>query len=211
MPLIARALQERVWRLHYKPMNRWTILGIITALILVAGIVLVVVPGKEAQAPALQITSFEECEAAGYPVMESYPRQCRTPEGALFVEEIETPTTWTTERGNSDILRNISIKQGDTISSPLTITGEARGNWYFEASFPIALTNWDGLIIAEVPATAQGEWMTTEYVRFEATLTFATPTPGDPALNRGTLILQKDNPSGLPEHDDALEIQVVFE
>ncbi|MDD5710896.1 MAG: META domain-containing protein [Candidatus Colwellbacteria bacterium] len=24
-----------------------------------------------------EITSFEECEAAGYPVMESYPRQCR--------------------------------------------------------------------------------------------------------------------------------------
>lgn len=34
------------------------------------------------------ITSFEECEDAGYPVMESYPRQCQTPEGTIFVEEI---------------------------------------------------------------------------------------------------------------------------
>lgn len=37
-----------------------------------------------------KITSFEECAAAGYPVMESYPRQCRTPSGELFVEEIYT-------------------------------------------------------------------------------------------------------------------------
>ncbi len=36
-----------------------------------------------------EITSFEECAEAGYAVMESYPRQCRTPDGQLFVEEIE--------------------------------------------------------------------------------------------------------------------------
>jgi len=35
------------------------------------------------------IYSFEECAAAGYPVMESYPRQCNTPDGKHFVEEIE--------------------------------------------------------------------------------------------------------------------------
>jgi glyoxylase-like metal-dependent hydrolase (beta-lactamase superfamily II) len=36
------------------------------------------------------ITNFEECAAAGNPVMESYPRQC-TADGQTFVEEIETP------------------------------------------------------------------------------------------------------------------------
>ncbi len=34
------------------------------------------------------ISNFEECAAAGYPVMESYPRQCRTPDGRLFVEAV---------------------------------------------------------------------------------------------------------------------------
>ncbi|PIY59946.1 hypothetical protein COY95_04365 [Candidatus Woesearchaeota archaeon CG_4_10_14_0_8_um_filter_47_5] len=34
------------------------------------------------------ITSFEECATAGNPVMESYPRQCRTQTGALFVEVV---------------------------------------------------------------------------------------------------------------------------
>jgi len=35
-----------------------------------------------------EISSFEECVAAGNPVMESYPRQCRTQDGNLFVEEL---------------------------------------------------------------------------------------------------------------------------
>lgn len=36
-----------------------------------------------------EIRSFEECAAAGNPVMESYPRQCRTPDGRTFTEEIQ--------------------------------------------------------------------------------------------------------------------------
>ena len=34
------------------------------------------------------VNSFEECIAAGYPIMESYPRQCRTPDDRSFVETI---------------------------------------------------------------------------------------------------------------------------
>jgi hypothetical protein len=39
------------------------------------------------------IASFVECVAAGYPVMESYPRQCHVPGGLTFVEEIPIPMT----------------------------------------------------------------------------------------------------------------------
>lgn len=35
-----------------------------------------------------EITSFEECAEAGYPVMESYPRQCNA-DGMNFVEDID--------------------------------------------------------------------------------------------------------------------------
>ncbi len=38
------------------------------------------------------ITNFEECAAAGNPIMESYPEQCRTPDGRLFVHDIGTST-----------------------------------------------------------------------------------------------------------------------
>lgn len=37
-----------------------------------------------------KITSFEECAAAGNPIMESYPRQCSA-NGQTFVEDIEQP------------------------------------------------------------------------------------------------------------------------
>ena len=94
------------------------------------------------------------------------------------------------------------------VISPIIVTGKARGNWFFEASFPIVVTNWDGLIIGQGIATAQGEWMTAEFVPFSASITYTLPT--DTPYNRGTLILKKDNPSGLPEHDDAREIPIIF-
>lgn len=94
------------------------------------------------------------------------------------------------------------------VISPIIVTGKARGNWFFEASFPIVVTNWDGLIIGQGIATAQGEWMTAEFVPFTASITYTLPT--DTPYNRGTLILKKDNPSGLPEHDDAREIPIIF-
>lgn len=43
-------------------------------------------------APSPVITSFSECEAAQYPIMESYPRQCRGPYGETYTEIIEPQT-----------------------------------------------------------------------------------------------------------------------
>jgi len=99
-----------------------------------------------------------------------------------------------------------------TIASPLTIVGEAVGPWYFEASAPVTLVDWDGKIIAQSHITASGDWMTTNFVPFMGELTFTSPyKAGDPDfMKRGSLILQKDNPSGLPENDDALEIPIQF-
>ncbi|GAI55743.1 unnamed protein product, partial [marine sediment metagenome] len=33
-----------------------------------------------------EVYSFNDCIKAGYPVMESYPRQCKTPDGRTFTE-----------------------------------------------------------------------------------------------------------------------------
>lgn len=145
------------------------------------------------------VSNFADCAAAGYPVMESYPRQCKTPNGETFKEDIGN------ELDKDDLIRIAEPRPNVTISSPLTVKGMARGNWFFEASFPITLLDREGNILAQVPAQAKGDWMTTEFVPFEAILTFTAPIAGS-----GTLILQKDNPSGLPEHDDELRVPVVF-
>lgn len=38
---------------------------------------------------AEQINSFEECVQAGYPILESYPEQCRAPDGKSFTRLID--------------------------------------------------------------------------------------------------------------------------
>ena len=145
------------------------------------------------------MTNFEECVLAGNPIMESYPRQCNHL-GTNFTENV----------GNiiekQDLIRVSSPQPNATITSPLVVKGEARGTWFFEASFPITIVNWDGLIIGEGIAQADGEWMTEEFVPFTATVTytFASTTP----YNRGSIILKKDNPSGEPQFDDALEYPI---
>ena len=42
--------------------------------------------------PSVSVSNFEECIAQGYPVLESYPRQCKTPDGKTFVEDIGIET-----------------------------------------------------------------------------------------------------------------------
>ncbi|MBL7045593.1 MAG: hypothetical protein ISR99_00980 [Parcubacteria group bacterium] len=145
------------------------------------------------------VSNFEECVSAGNPVMESYPRQCRH-EGENFVENIGN------ELEKIDLVSLSSPRPNEIIESPLEIVGEARGTWFFEGDFPVVLTDWDGRIIAEGFASADGDWMTEEFVGFIATLEFEYPT----VYNRGSLILMKDNPSGLPEYDDALEVPIHF-
>ncbi len=46
---------------------------------------------KQVPSPAENISNFAECAAAGYPIMESYPEQCRTKDGRTFVREITPP------------------------------------------------------------------------------------------------------------------------
>lgn len=104
------------------------------------------------------------------------------------------------------IIRVIAPKSGQVITSPLLIEGEARGNWYFEASFPVKLIDANENVLDIIPAQAQGEWMTNDFVPFKAQLLFGTP-----ATETGTLIFQKDNASGLPEYDDELRIPVRFD
>jgi len=104
-----------------------------------------------------------------------------------------------------DLIRVNYPRPNQDIESPLTITGEARGNWFFEADFPVYLYDDNGVELGFAIATAQSEWMTTKFVPFEATLEFDKPT-----TKTGKLILRKDNPSGLPEHDDMLYLPVRF-
>ena len=141
---------------------------------------------------------FETCAALGNPVMESYPRQCRA-DGQTFTENVGN------EVEKMDLIRLTTPRPNEIVKSPLVIEGEARGYWFFEASFPVKIWDATGKELAVGIAQAQGEWMTEEFVPFKVTLEFETP-----AIKRGLLILERDNPSGLTENDDSLRIPIIF-
>lgn len=154
---------------------------------------------KPGEGPISTINSFEECVSAGYPVLESYPRQCKTPDGQTFIEDIGD------ELEKFDLIRVSTPRPNQTIQSPLVIEGEARGFWFFEADFPVKLLDGNGNLITQGIAQAQSDWMTEDFVPFQAEIEFDIPE-----TEKGTLILEKDNPSGLPKNADELRIPVRF-
>ncbi|MCL4403811.1 Gmad2 immunoglobulin-like domain-containing protein [Patescibacteria group bacterium] len=107
-----------------------------------------------------------------------------------------------------DAMNDISVSSplpNAVVRSPLQVAGSAVGNWYFEASFPVIITDGDGLILGETSARALGDWMTTGTVPFSATLDF-----GAPRTANGFLILKNDNPSGNPATVRSIEMPVRF-
>lgn len=104
---------------------------------------------------------------------------------------------------------NIQVSQptiNSMVASPLMITGQAKGSWYFEASFPIKIYNSSNVLIGQTVGQAQGNWMTTSFVPFTATLTFPAQITG----SSGTIVFEKDNPSGEPGNADSYALSIIF-
>lgn len=145
------------------------------------------------------VSNFEECIAANYPILESYPRQCITPDNKTFVEIIGNMLEKT------DLITLSKPLPNQIIVSPLIVEGMARGAWYFEASFPVKLYDEDNNLIAETVAHAQSNSLTDDFIPFKAEFSFDYL-----ANTRGTLVLENDNPSGLPENADSLTLPIKF-
>jgi len=106
--------------------------------------------------------------------------------------------------GNDEIVI-ITPAQGQEISSPVHIEGKAKGNWFFEASFPITVLDENGNTLGISHAQAQGDWQTSDFVNFIADITF-NPSSG----TKGILRFENDNPSGLPENQKTFDLPITF-
>lgn len=93
-----------------------------------------------------------------------------------------------------------------TVSQNITVTGKARGPWYFEASFPLEVRDMEGNILGQGYTQAIGDWMTTEFVPFSGQVSLKGNLP-----QSGVLIIRNANPSGDSERDKSVEIPVQFE
>lgn len=122
----------------------------------------------------------------------------------LFIPAPKKEKTKPALSSTSPNLKIFNLVPNQAISSPLVVFGEAKG-WYFEASFPVRIQDEDGNILVVAPAQAKSDWMTNEFVPFETKLEFKPST-----RSRGFVILEKDNPSGLEENAESVQIPVIF-
>ena len=126
----------------------------------------------------------------------------------LFIPAPKKVKTQPTIPATSPNLKVSNLAPNQEITSPLIILGEAKG-WYFEASFPVKIEDEKGNTLAASLAQANppagGDWMTNEFVPFEAKLEFKKPTS-----SKGFVILSKDNPSGLEKNAESVQIPVIF-
>jgi len=146
------------------------------------------------------IKNFSDCVNAGFPIMESYPRQCRTGAGVTFTEELENVSQL------ADLIVIDNPVPFQTVTSPINISGKARGTWFFEASAPVKLLDEEGNLLKGHFIEAVGEWMTEDFVPFEGELEFISGEAGS-----GVLVFEKSNPSGLDERNQEVRIPVSFE
>lgn len=200
-----------------KRASAWIIVTLsilIIALLLMLGYLLWWKPKSTPVNTQANVNSFESCLSAGNAVIQTSPRKCKDPTtGVTYTENSpqpqpaeQTPTThsYTSEKGVVIQLDNWT--DNNTLSSPYTLTGRVPGSWSFEASFPVELRSSDGATLMQTPAKLTGDWMTTDLVPFSVGLTLT----GAGGTKNGVLILHKDNPSGLAQNDDKLELKVRY-
>ena len=96
-------------------------------------------------------------------------------------------------------------KPHQEVCSPLTVKGKAKSPWFFEAVFPIRLLDAKCQELASGKANAIGDWTTGDFVPFEGKLEFTVTKP-----TKATLVLQNDNPSGLPENSRRKDIPIIL-
>lgn len=125
----------------------------------------------------------------------------------IWGSPVKTESLMATSYFYRDLIRIDSPAQNPKtgISSPIKVSGVARGNWYFEASFPVQVLDEDGTILGSGIAQAREDWMTTDFVSFSGEINFNKPKG-----RTGTVVFKKDNPSGLPENEDSVSIPINF-
>ncbi|KXK26380.1 MAG: Immunoglobulin-like domain of bacterial spore germination [candidate division WS6 bacterium OLB20] len=126
-------------------------------------------------------------------------------------ERYEVPVRFSGETSETPGTETISISNlttGQSIRSPYTVRGQAEG-WFFEGEFPVKVYDrvggtQIGLGFATVPEAA-GSWTDGGMLPFTADVYFVAN-----ARTEGVIVLEKNNPSGLPENDESVSIPVRF-
>lgn len=149
--------------------------------------------------------TFEDCEVlVGSKIMEIYPPICVTKRGQRFTKDVTLD-----EASNKAIDKPvISMPLVDKkLSYPITVKGIAPPGWLFEGSTTLKLLDKSGELIVQttVMEDSPGAWMSGENVKFSGVVDIEKPDSP-----YGYLIIEKANPSGLPENYDLFDMPVIY-
>jgi len=154
----------------------------------------------------------KECEGISREICESnggYFNECASAcrnnkESTICTMQCVLVCEYAEINNKADLIRPSYPRPNQIITNrDLSINGSARGTWFFEASFPIQITDSKGNVLQESFASATSDWMTENFVPFNCQMTLNSNIKG-----QVNLVLKKDNPSGLPQFDDQLIIPI---
>ena len=116
-----------------------------------------------------------------------------------------TPPKDTKLKNVSDFIVVHTPQPFEKVTGTIVIKGEARGNYFFEADFPVEVVLENGEVINHY-AMADDEWMTEEFVPFTSTIDISGLEPQDVIIK-----LHRNNPSDNRENDMVMELPVTID
>jgi hypothetical protein len=167
-----------------------TILGIAALALVAVGWYWLTTMAQRDRDAAAAITSFEECAAAGYPILRSLPEQCATPDGRIFVREdddseVRIPNDTDTTQGTPE-----ELPPPEQARIPMTVRGtfvclphrDTNGPVTLECAFGLrdeagnyyALRDTDpgygnlGTLAADTTIEVTGEFVPGEHERYQS-------------------------------------------
>lgn len=142
-------------------------------------------PLKQQQMKPTDIKTFEDCQAAGFLVVETKPRECHTKSDQVFVEVY-----------NGALLEKVIVvtepKPNQLVTSPFKLDGKAVGGWYFDEKLNARLEDDNGNVIMTKELKALSTTKTNAFVPFVAAITFKEEAI---TTEQGKLIIEKTNPT----------------
>lgn len=103
---------------------------------------------------------------------------------------------------------NISITNplaNAEILSSLSIEGNAKGTWFFEAVAFVKVVDEKGTELGSGNIQAMGDWMTENFVPFKGLISFEKTSS-----EKGFLIFEKSNPSGMKANSEEFKLPIKF-
>jgi hypothetical protein len=162
------------------------IVSVIVVLVAAAAAVYFFFPNPLTAKKPSELMSFEDCQAAGYLVVDTKPRECHTKTGQVFIEVyngtlLQQTITTTDPQPNS------------LVTTPFKVAGKAAAGWYFNELLNVRLEDDNGKTIVTKPVKALKDTkQTSGMIDFVTAIDFKTSDVTSP---KGKLFIERTNPA----------------